>query len=86
VVGPLVVWLLKKNESTLVDEEGKESLNFQISMSIYMMVSAILIMVVIGLPMLFGFAIADFILTLVAAVKTSNGERYHYPITIRFLS
>jgi uncharacterized protein len=86
VIGPLLVWLLKKNESTLVDAEGKEALNFQLSMSIYMMVSAILILVVIGLPMLFGFALADLILTIVAAVKTSNGERYRYPITLRFLS
>jgi uncharacterized protein len=86
VIGPLLVWLLKKNESTLVDAEGKEALNFQISMSIYMMVSAILIIVVIGLPMLFGFALADLILTIIAAVKTSNGERYRYPITLRFLS
>src|SRR6202140_1508191 len=86
VIGPLLVWLLKKNESTLVDAEGKEALNFQISMSIYMMVSAILIIVVIGLPMLFGFAIADLVLTIIAAIKTSNGEHYRYPITLRFLS
>ena len=86
VIGPLIVWLLKRNESPLVDQEGKESLNFQISMSIYMAVSAILIIVIIGFPMLFGFAIADLVLTIIAAVKTSNGERYKYPITLRFLS
>jgi len=86
IIGPLVVWLTKKNESPLIDQEGKESLNFQISMSIYMMISAFLILVIIGLPMIFGFAIADFVLTIIAAIKTSNGERYKYPITIRFLT
>jgi uncharacterized Tic20 family protein len=86
VIGPLVVWLMKKNESTLVDAEGKEALNFQISMTIYMGISAIMIMVLIGIPLLFGFAAADLILTIIAAVKTSNGERYRYPITLRFLT
>jgi len=86
VVGPLLVWLIKKDQSTLVDQEGKEALNFQISMTIYMMVSAILITVLIGFPMLFGFGIADLILVIIAAVKTSSGERYRYPITFRFLT
>jgi uncharacterized Tic20 family protein len=85
VLGPLVVWLVKKDEIPQVDVEGKESLNFQLSMSIYMMISAALIFVLIGLPMLLVVALADLILTVVAAVKTSQGVLYRYPFTIRFL-
>jgi uncharacterized Tic20 family protein len=85
VIGPLVVWLIKKDESPLVDREGKESLNFQISMTIYLCVSALLVIVLIGLPLLFVIALLDLIFTIIAAVKTSNGEQYRYPLTIRFL-
>jgi uncharacterized Tic20 family protein len=85
VIGPLIVWLVKKDESPLVDREGKESLNFQISMSIYLCVSALLVILLIGLPMLFVIAVVDLVLTIVAAVKTSNGEQYRYPLTIRFI-
>jgi uncharacterized Tic20 family protein len=86
LIGPLVVWLVKRDESALVDREGKESLNFQISMTIYMFVSALLILVLIGLPLLFVVAIVDLVLTIVAASKASNGVPYRYPMTIRFLS
>jgi len=86
VLGPLAVWLIKKNESKLVDQEGKEALNFQISMTIYMCVSALLIIFLVGIPLLICVAIADLILTIVAAIKTSNGEAYRYPLTLRFLS
>jgi len=85
ILGPLIVWLVKRDESPLVDREGKESLNFQISMSIYMVISALLILLLVGIPMLVVFGLLDLILTVVAAVKTSNGEAYRYPLTIRFL-
>ena len=85
VLGPLVVWLTKKDASPLVDRAGKESLNFQISMTIYMAVSALMILILIGIPLLFVVALLDLIFTIVAAVKTSNGEQYRYPLTIRFV-
>jgi uncharacterized Tic20 family protein len=86
LIGPLVIWLLKKNESPLIDREGKESLNFQISMTIYFCISALLIVVLIGLPMMIVVGLLDIILTIVGAIKTSNGEDYRYPLTIRFLT
>ena len=85
VIGPLVVWLIKRDESSLVDREGKEALNFQISMTIYAMISALLIFVLIGILLLPVVGILDVVFTIVAAVKTSNGEQYRYPLTIRFL-
>ncbi len=85
LIAPLVVWLLKRDESPLIDREGKEAVNFQISMTMYMAVSGLLVLLLIGLPMLFVVAILDLIFTIVAAVKTSNGEQYRYPLTIRFI-
>ncbi len=85
LLGPLIVWLVKRDESSLVDREGKESLNFQISMSIYAIVSSLLILLLIGIPMLVIVRLVDIILTIVASVKTANGESYTYPLTIRFL-
>jgi hypothetical protein len=85
LLGPLVVWLIKKNEYPFADEQGKESLNFQISMTIYAILPMILVLIFIGIPLLILIAIADAILVIIAAVKASNGESYRYPVTIRFL-
>ncbi|HTD36062.1 MAG TPA: DUF4870 domain-containing protein [Candidatus Limnocylindrales bacterium] len=84
LIGPLVCWLVKRNESPLVDRNGKESLNFQLSMTIYMIISTVLIFVLIGIPLLFVVAILDLVFSIIAAVKTNNGEDYRYPLTIRF--
>lgn len=85
LIGPLVVWLLKKNDHPFVDEQGKEALNFQISMTIYAMISALFVFVAVGIFFLIVLAIVDLILVIVASVKISNGQHYRYPLTIRFL-
>ena len=96
ILGPLIVWLLKKDQFPLVDEHGKQSLNFQISMIIYSLllgvaifitaITLILIPVAVLLGILLAFIIiADFVLVVIAAIKVSNGESYQYPFTIRFI-
>jgi uncharacterized Tic20 family protein len=84
IIGPLVVWLIKKDEYPFVDEQGKESLNFQLSMTIYAIVSLILCMIVIGFFLAVALVILEFVLVIMASVKASNGESYKYPMTIRF--
>jgi uncharacterized Tic20 family protein len=86
ILGPLIVWLIKKDESEFVDQAGKESLNFQISMTIYLTISAILIIIIIGIPLLIGLGLMDLILIIIAAVQTNNGTQYRYPLTIRFIN
>ena len=86
IIAPLIILLIKKDEFPLVDDQGKEVLNFQISMTIYIIASVILIFVVIGIPILIGLAIFDFVITIIAAVKANDGIKYRYPITIRFIS
>ena len=85
IIVPLVIWLIKKNAYPFVDEQGKESLNFQISMSIYGIVAGLLAFALIGffiIPILIVIHVAFII---VAIVKTNKGENYRYPITIRII-
>ena len=75
----------KRDEHPFVDEQGKESLNFQISMMIYLFISFPLMLVIIGFFLAAIVLILDFVLTIVAAVKANNGEHYRYPLAIRFI-
>jgi len=84
IIGPLVVWLIKKDEYPFVDAQGKKSLNFQISMTIYGVVAFLLCFILIGLFLLPALAIVDIICVIIASVKTSNGEEFNYPLSIKF--
>jgi uncharacterized protein len=86
LLGPLIVWLIKRDLSPEVDANGKESLNFQISMLIYDAIAAILCIVLIGIPILIALWILNTVFVIIASVKTSAGQFYRYPFTIRFLS
>lgn len=85
IAGPLVIWLIKKDQYAFVDDQGKESLNFQISMTIYAIISAILILIVIGFALLIVVGIIDLIFTIIAAIQANDGKLYRYPLSIRFI-
>jgi uncharacterized Tic20 family protein len=85
ILGPLIIWLIKKDESPYVDKQGKESLNFQISFTIYAIIAGILALVIIGLFMLLALGVAWVVLVIVATLKASNREEFQYPLSIRFL-
>lgn len=86
IIGPLIVWLIKKDESPFVDDQGKESLNFQISLTIYCLVSSILILVAIGIILLIALGIAFLTLVIIASIKANEGEEFRYPLTIRLIT
>ena len=86
ILGPLVVWLIKKDQMPFVNDQGKEALNFQITMAIAMVLSAILILILIGLLLIWAVIVLDVVFTIIAAVKASNGERYRYPISLRLIN
>jgi uncharacterized Tic20 family protein len=86
IVGPLVVWLVKKDQFPLVDDQGKESLNFQISMTIYGIVALFLCFVLIGIPLLVLLVFVDLVLSVIASIEASHGQLYRYPFSIRFLT
>ena len=85
IIGPLLVWLLKREGSPLVDDQGKEALNFQLTATIALVVSAFLIFIVIGIPLFFAVALFDLIMIVIGGVRANNGEMYRYPINIRFV-
>jgi uncharacterized Tic20 family protein len=85
IIGPLIVWQIKKEEFSFVDEQGKEAVNFQISMLIYGIVAGLLCFVCVGFVLAPAVAIFDLVFMLIAAVKANNGEHYRYPLTIRFI-
>ncbi|KRP36975.1 MAG: hypothetical protein ABS34_05020 [Opitutaceae bacterium BACL24 MAG-120322-bin51] len=85
ILGPLIVWLIKRDEDPFVDLCGKESLNFQISMTIYMVIAGILILLFVGLFMIPILMILNIVYTIIAAIKASQGSSYTYPLTIRFI-
>ncbi|MDR3624472.1 MAG: DUF4870 domain-containing protein [Chlamydiales bacterium] len=85
ILGPLFVWLIKKDQFESVNIHGKESLNFQISMTIYLLLSALLLFFIVGFFLVAAIIIIDIVFIIKAAAKASNGELYRYPCTIRFL-
>lgn len=84
IIGPLVVWLLKKDESEYIADQAKEALNFQISFTIYLLVSFLFFWLLFIPTIILG--IVWFVQMIVALVKSGEGEVYSYPFTIRFVS
>jgi uncharacterized protein len=86
ILGPLIVWLVKKDSLPFVDDQGKESLNFQISMLIYHLIgAALLLCFLIGIPVLIVLSAMNIVFIIVASVKANSGEAYRYPFTLRLI-
>ena len=86
IIVPLVIWLLKRYEYKGVDYNGKEVLNFQLTMSIYYLIGMLLIFVFIGFNLLPILMIFHVVCMIIGAIKTSDGKKYKYPLTIRFIT
>lgn len=84
-LGPALVWLLKKNDYPFVDDQGKEALNFQITLLLISIVAGFLAAVLIGVFILYLLPFYWLVLTIMAAVKASDGVSYRYPYTLRLL-
>jgi uncharacterized protein len=85
LIAPLVIFLIKKDESRYVGEHAKEALNFGISMCIYAIICIPLILLIIGIFLLIAIGIGSLILYIIAAVKAADDVLYRYPFTIRFI-
>jgi len=89
IIGPLIIWLIKKPESAAIDAAGRHVLNFQISWAIWIILSAVVggvgscLVVPLILPV--GMYIAWLVFTIIGSVKASNGEAYTFPLTIKML-
>jgi len=85
ILGPLVIYLVKKDESGFVAANAKESLNFQITMILAYIISALLLFVIIGFFLLSVLGIINVILVIVATIKASENRIYRYPFNMRLI-
>jgi uncharacterized Tic20 family protein len=85
IIGPLILWVLKKDQHPLVDDQGKEAINFQITVTLLYAVAVTLALLLIGFLMLIPIAVFDFVFTIIAAVKANEGVAYRYPFTLRLI-
>lgn len=90
-IGPLVIWLIKKDSLPFVNDQAKEALNFNITVAIAFVILVLLSIVtfgiglVIAIPLWVIIGIAWLVLTIVASIKANEGERYRYPFTLRLI-
>ena len=85
LLGPLILWLIKREDGSFIDDQGKESLNFQISLFIYTLVCLVLAVIGVGFLLLFPLALFGLVCVIIAAIKASEGVAFRYPVCIRFI-
>lgn len=85
ILGPLICWLSRKDESQWVDFNGKQALNFQLSILLYMVLSIPLCFIIVGIPILVFLGFLEVICVVIASVKASKGEEFRYPLSIPFI-
>lgn len=86
VLGPLIVWLMKKDESEFVADQGKEALNFQITVALAGIVCLMLMFILIGFLLLPALVLVAAIFSIIAAIDANKGNRYRYPFALRLIS
>lgn len=82
----LIVWILKKDDSAYLNDQAKEALNFQITIALAMFVSSILVWLLIGFILIPVVWILNIVFCIIAAIATSKGELYRYPLSLRLIN
>ncbi|MDZ7735247.1 MAG: DUF4870 domain-containing protein [Gammaproteobacteria bacterium] len=85
IIAPLIIWLIKKDEMAFVNDQGKEAINFQITVFIAAIVCFILMFIGIGFILIFALAIYAIIMIIIAAMKANDGVYYRYPYALRLI-
>jgi uncharacterized protein len=86
VLGPLVMWMIRKDDMDFAADQAKEALNFQITVFVAGLIAGVMCLILIGFALLAILVIIDLILMIVAAVKASEGVSYRYPFNLRLIS
>jgi uncharacterized Tic20 family protein len=85
-IGPLIIWLIKKDTSPFVNDQGKEALNFQLMLLIGWVVGAVANLVFcVGILIWLAVIVVGVIFSIIGAMKAKEGIAYRYPFTIRFI-
>jgi len=85
IIGPLICWLSRKDDSQWVDENGKASMNFQLSILLYIVLAIPLLFIIVGIPILMFLGALKIVCIIIASIKSSKGERFKYPLAIPFI-
>ena len=85
LVLPIVMWSTNKDKSEIIDQHGKNILNWMISSVIYIVISMILMLVLIGFVTIFAVLICTIVFSVIGAIKANDGQVYKYPLTITFI-
>lgn len=90
-IGPLIIWLLKKDTMPFVNDQGREALNFNITVAIAFLALFLLTIITLGIgalitvPLMIIIGLAWLVLTIIAAIKANEGVAYRYPFAIRLI-
>ena len=84
IIGPIICWLTRKDESSWIDVNGKSSLNFQLSILLYIVLCIPLCFILIGIPIVFALMTLKVVCIIIASIKASKGEIFRYPLVIPF--
>jgi len=82
---PIIMWVTHKDQSQTIDRHGKAIVNWLLSFTIYLVGTAILSLVFIGIPLFFALLIANFIFVIIGTIRASENQVFHYPMTINFI-
>ena len=85
VIAPAILWVLWKEEDAFIDDQGREAVNFQLSILVYFMISILLFIIFIGIILMIGVGVFHVAMTVIAAIRSSQGISFRYPIIIRFI-
>ena len=85
LLGPLIIWQLKKETDPFIDAQGKEALNFQITVALAMVACFFLMLLIIGFALIGLVGIGALVLTIIAGIKANDGVAYRYPFTWRLI-
>jgi uncharacterized protein len=85
IIAPLIIWLTRRDTSAFVEAEAKEALNFNISVSLGWIVCGLLTFVLVGIPLGVVLFLCWLVMTIVAAIKASEGAGYRYPVSLRLV-
>ena len=85
IIGPIICWISRRDESEWVNANGKASLNFQISILLYTILVIPLCFIIVGIPLLITLVILDIVCIIVASIRAAKGEVYKYPLSIPFI-
>ena len=85
IIGPLICWLSKKDESVWVDANGKASMNFELSVLLYMVLTIPLLFIIVGIPIIMFLFTLKIVCIIIASIKAAKGETFKYPLSIPFI-